>query len=51
MYTLQGFIDFLFELMDVCLRSPNYSSISKRARTIDMKYRLQSRGAVAGDPR
>jgi len=44
---LQGFIDSLFELMDVDLRSPNYSSISKRARTIDVKYRPQSRGPVA----
>lgn len=29
----QGFIDSLFSLMDVDLRSPNYTSISKRART------------------
>lgn len=44
---LQGFIDSLFELMSVDLRSPNYSSISKRARTIDVAYRPQSRGPVA----
>lgn len=42
---LQGFTDSLFELMDVELRSPNYSRISKRVRTINAKYRPQSRGS------
>jgi hypothetical protein len=43
---LQGFIDSIFTLMDVPLRSPNYSSISKRAKTIDVKYDIQSKGAT-----
>jgi len=32
--------------MDVPLRSPNYSSISKRDKTIDVKYDIQSKGAI-----
>jgi hypothetical protein len=32
--------------MDVPLISPGYSSISKWAKTVDIKYRLPSRGAV-----
>ncbi|RJG35767.1 IS5 family transposase, partial [Motilimonas pumila] len=43
---LQGFIDSIFSLMDVPLRSPNYTSISKRAKTVEVKYRAPSRGAV-----
>ena len=37
---------FHFSLMNVPLRSPNYSSISKRAKTVEIKYRNQSRGAI-----
>ena len=32
--------------MNVPLRSPNYSSISKRAKTVEIKYRNPSRGAI-----
>lgn len=32
--------------MDVPLASPGYSSISKRAQTVNVKYRLPSKGAV-----
>lgn len=35
---LQGFIDSIFTLMDVPLRSPNYSSISKRAKKVNINY-------------
>jgi len=44
--SLQGFIDSIFTLMNVPLRSPNYSSISKRAKTVEIKYRNPSRGAI-----
>ncbi len=35
---LQGFIDSIFTLMDVPLRSPNDSSISKRAKNVKINY-------------
>ncbi|NRA85588.1 MAG: transposase, partial [Gammaproteobacteria bacterium] len=44
--SLQGFIDSIFSLMNVPLRSPNYSSISKRAKAVEIKYRNPSRGAI-----
>lgn len=44
---LQGFIDSIFSLMDVPLKSPSYSCISKRAKTVEVQYRLPSRGPVA----
>lgn len=43
---LQGFIDSIFALMNVPLRSPNYTSISKRAKTVEVKYKNKSRGPV-----
>lgn len=43
---LEGFINSLFQLMAVPLQSPDYSSISKRAKTIDIKYRLPGQGPV-----
>nr|VXZ93175.1 Transposase DDE domain [Klebsiella pneumoniae] len=44
---LEGFINSLFQLMAVPLQSPDYSCISKRAKTVDIKYRLPSQGPVA----
>jgi hypothetical protein len=44
---LEGFINSLFQLMAVPLQSPDYSCISKRAKTVDIKYRLHSQGPVA----
>ena len=38
----QGFIYSIFSLMNVPLRSPNYSSRSKRAKTVEIKYRNTS---------
>jgi len=35
---LQGFIDSIFNLVKMPLRNPNYTSISKRAKTVEMKY-------------
>ena len=34
---LEGFINSLFELMNVPLQSPDYSCISKRAKTVEIK--------------
>ncbi|MPS31892.1 MULTISPECIES: IS5 family transposase [unclassified Salinivibrio] len=44
---LQGFLDSIFGLMDVPLKSPSYSCISKRAKTVEVNYRLPSRGPIA----
>lgn len=33
--------------MDVPLSSPSYSCISKRAKTVEIKYRAKSHGPVA----
>jgi hypothetical protein len=43
---LQGFIDSIFELLDVPLTSPDYTCISKRSKTVQVKYRNKSRGAI-----
>ncbi|OWU16012.1 transposase, partial [Vibrio parahaemolyticus] len=43
---LQGFIDSIFALMNVPLRSPNYTSISKRSKTVQVKYKNKSKGSV-----
>nr|AKN39538.1 Mobile element protein [Vibrio splendidus]AKN40237.1 Mobile element protein [Vibrio tasmaniensis] len=43
---LQGFIDSIFELIDVPLSSPDYTCISKRSKTVQVKYRNKSRGAI-----
>lgn len=43
---LQGFIDSIFNLLDVQLTSPDYTCISKRSKTVQIKYRNKSRGAI-----
>lgn len=43
---LQGFIDSIFGLLDVPLTSPDYTCISKRSKTVQVKYRNKSRGAI-----
>lgn len=43
---LQGFIDSIFELLEVPLTSPDYTCISKRSKTVQVKYRDKSRGAI-----
>ncbi len=43
---LQGFIDSILALMSVPLRSPNYTSISKRSKTVKVKYKKKSKGLV-----
>ncbi len=43
---LQGFIDSIFELLDAPLTSPDYTCISKRSKTVQVKYRNKSKGAI-----
>lgn len=43
---LQGFIDSIFALMDFPLRSPNYTSISKRSKTVQVRYKNKPKGSV-----
>ena len=44
---LEGFINSLFQLLNVPLKSPDYSCISKRAKTVLVRYQLPSQGAIA----
>jgi hypothetical protein len=44
---LEGFINSVFSLMNVPLSSPGYSCISKRAQTVNIKYRNPRRGPIA----
>ncbi|MFC3395017.1 IS5 family transposase [Brenneria rubrifaciens] len=44
---LQGFIDSVFHLMNVPLRSPDYTSISKRAKSVNVNIRTPTRGEIA----
>lgn len=44
---VEGFIDSLFSLMQLDCRSPGYSSLSKRAKTVEVQYKRRSRGPVA----
>ncbi|PCS21511.1 hypothetical protein BTN49_3051 [Candidatus Enterovibrio escicola] len=39
---LEGFLNSVFTLMNVPLKSPTYSWISKRLKTVKVKYRLLS---------
>lgn len=43
---LEGFLNSLFTLMNVPLTSPDYTSISKRAKAVNVKYRNPSRGPI-----
>ena len=45
--SLDGFSNSIFQLIDVPLCSPSYRCISKRGKTVEVKYRAQSRGSVA----
>ncbi|WP_142466887.1 IS5 family transposase [Klebsiella spallanzanii] len=44
---LQGFIDSVFQMMNVPLRSPDYTSVSKRARTVNVNIKTPTRGEIA----
>lgn len=43
----EGFLNSLFQLMDVPLNSPDYTCISKRAKAVEVKYRNRCRGPIA----
>ena len=43
----EGFINSLFRLMDVPLAAPDYTCISKRTKTVVVKYRNRCQGPVA----
>lgn len=43
---VQGFMDSVFSLMKVPLTSPNYSSISKQAKTVDIPIKMPARGEI-----
>ncbi|RBP57859.1 DDE family transposase [Brenneria salicis ATCC 15712 = DSM 30166] len=45
--TLQGFIDSVFHLMNVPLRSLDYTSISKRAKRVNINIKTPTRGEIA----
>ncbi len=42
----QGLLDSLFELMNVPLCAPDYSCVSKRARTVTVAYRQPAKGRI-----
>ena len=42
----QGLLDSLFELMNVPLCAPDYSCVSKRARTVKVAYRQPPKGSI-----
>lgn len=43
----QGFIDSVFAMMNVPLRCPDYSSVSKRAKSVSVSFKTPTRGEMA----
>lgn len=43
----QGFIDSIFALMGVPLRSPDYTSVSKWAKSVNVSFKTPTRGEIA----
>lgn len=43
----QGFIDSIVALMDVPLRCPDYSCVSRRARSVNVSFKTPTRGEIA----
>lgn len=44
---LQGFVDSIFKLMGLPLRCPDYSLISKRAKTVKISIKTPTRGEIS----
>lgn len=44
---LQGFVDSIFTLMELSLRCPDYSLISKRAKSINISIKTPTRGEIS----
>ncbi|HBE4551207.1 TPA: transposase, partial [Escherichia coli] len=43
----QGFIDSIFSLMNVPLRCPDYSCVSRRAKSVNVSFKTPPRGEIA----
>ncbi len=43
----QGFIDSIFTLMNVPLRCPDYSCVSRRAKSVNVSFKTPTRGEIA----
>jgi len=43
----QGFIDSIFALMDIPLRCPDYTSVSRRAKSVNVSFKTPTRGEIA----
>lgn len=43
----QGFIDSIFAMMGVPLRCPDYTSVSKRAKSVNVSFKTSTRGEIA----
>ncbi len=43
----QGFIDSIFSLMNVPLRCPDYSCVSRRAKSVNISFKTSTRGEIA----
>ena len=44
---VQGFIDFIFILMKLPLRCPDYSCVSRRAKSVSIPFKSPTRGEIA----
>ncbi|SJA44944.1 Uncharacterised protein [Shigella sonnei] len=44
---LQGFVDSIFTLMKLPLRCPDYSLVSRRAKTVNINIKTPTRGEIA----
>ena len=42
----QGFIDSIFAMMGVPLRCPDYTSVSKRAKSVNVSFKTPTRGEL-----
>lgn len=47
LHSAQGFIDSIFTLMKLPLRCPDYSCISRRAKSINIPFKTPTRGEIA----
>ncbi len=47
LHATEGFLNSVFDLMQLPCRSPSYSCLSKRAKTVEVNYKRRSSGAVA----
>lgn len=45
--TLQGFVDSIFKLMELPLCCPDYSLVSKRAKSVNISIKTPTRGEIS----